>query len=40
MTGTRIVAGYDGSLGSEDAVAWAAREALARKSARTVCLAR
>ncbi len=39
MTGAGIVVGYDGSPGSEDAVAWAAREAQARESTLTVCLA-
>ena len=41
MTGMTydIVAGYDGSPGSAQAVRWAAREALARGTALTVCLA-
>ncbi len=39
MSGTGIVVGYDGSPGSEDALAWAAREALARQAELTVCLA-
>ena len=34
-----IVAGYDGSPGSGDALRWAAREAKARGTALTVCLA-
>ena len=34
-----ILVGYDGSSDSEDALAWAAREALARGSALTICLA-
>ena len=34
-----IVAGYDGSPGSAQAVRWAAREALARGTTLTVCLA-
>lgn len=41
MTGTEygIVVGYDGSPGAEQAVRWAAREARARRTALTVCLA-
>jgi nucleotide-binding universal stress UspA family protein len=39
MTDSRIVAGYDGSAGAEQAIAWAAREARSRGSALTVCLA-
>jgi len=41
MTGMadEIVAGYDGSPGSAEAVRWAAREALARGTTLTVCLA-
>ena len=39
MTGGGIVVGYDGSPGSADALAWAAREALARRTELTVCLA-
>ena len=40
MTGMTygIVAGYDGSPGSAQAVRWAAREALARGTTLTVCL--
>jgi nucleotide-binding universal stress UspA family protein len=34
-----IVAGYDGSAGSAEAVRWAAREAQARSTTLTVCLA-
>ena len=34
-----IVAGYDGSPGSGDALRWAAREAKARGTTLTVCLA-
>ena len=34
-----IVAGYDGSPGSGDALRWAAREAKARDTTLTVCLA-
>ena len=34
-----IVAGYDGSPGSGDALRWAAREAMARGTTLTVCLA-
>jgi nucleotide-binding universal stress UspA family protein len=34
-----IIAGYDGSAGSHDALRWAAREAWARGTALTVCLA-
>jgi nucleotide-binding universal stress UspA family protein len=39
MTGTTygIVAGYDGSLGAEQAVRWAAREARFRGTTLTVC---
>src|SRR5947209_12636611 len=42
MTGTMygIVAGYDGSPGAAQALHWAAREARARGTALTVCLAR
>jgi nucleotide-binding universal stress UspA family protein len=36
-TGYGIVAGYDGSPGSEQALSWAAREARARGVALTVC---
>ena len=41
MTGTAygIVAGYDGSPGAAQALRWAAREARARDTALTVCLA-
>lgn len=41
MTGMTcgIVAGYDGSPGSGQAVRWAAREAQARGTTLTVCLA-
>lgn len=41
MSGQRngIVAGYDGSSGSEQALRWAVREARVRGSALTVCLA-
>jgi nucleotide-binding universal stress UspA family protein len=41
MTGVKhdIVAGYDGSPGSGEAVCWAAREAQARGTTLTVCLA-
>jgi nucleotide-binding universal stress UspA family protein len=41
MTGMRygIVAGYDGSPGSGEALRWAAREAQARGTTLTVCLA-
>ena len=41
MTGVadEIVAGYDGSPGSAEAVRWAAREALARDTTLTICLA-
>jgi len=41
MTGMTydIVAGYDGSPGSAQAVRWAAQEALARGTTLTVCLA-
>ena len=40
MTGTTdgIVAGYDGSAGSDEALRWAAREAWARGTALTICL--
>jgi nucleotide-binding universal stress UspA family protein len=34
-----IVAGYDGSPGSDEALRWAAREAWARGTALTICLA-
>lgn len=34
-----IVVGYDGSPGSDDALRWAAREAWARRSPLTLCLA-
>ena len=34
-----IVTGYDGSPGSGDALRWAAREAKARDTTLTVCLA-
>ena len=34
-----IVAGYDGSAGSDEALRWAAREAWARGTALTICLA-
>ena len=40
MSNTTILVGYDGSPGSEDALAWAAREARARGSVLTVCVAR
>ena len=41
MTGTTygIVAGYDGSPGAAQALRWAAREACARGTTLTVCLA-
>jgi nucleotide-binding universal stress UspA family protein len=41
MTGRTdgIIAGYDGSAGSGEALRWAAREALARGTALTICLA-
>ena len=41
MTGTGygVLAGYDGSAGSEQAVSWAAREARARGALLTVCQA-
>jgi len=41
MTGVTygIVAGYDGSAGSAEAVRWASREAKARDTTLTVCLA-
>ena len=41
MTGMTdgIVAGYDGSAGSDEALRWAAREAWARGTALTICLA-
>jgi nucleotide-binding universal stress UspA family protein len=32
-----IIAGYDGSLGSDEALRWAAREAAARGTALTIC---
>ena len=32
-----IVAGYDGSLGSDEALRWAAREAAARGTALIIC---
>ncbi len=32
-----IIAGYDGSLGSDEALRWAAREAAARDTALTIC---
>jgi nucleotide-binding universal stress UspA family protein len=40
MTGMTdgIVAGYDGSAGSDEALCWAAREAWARGTALTICL--
>jgi nucleotide-binding universal stress UspA family protein len=34
-----IIAGYDGSTGSDEALRWAAREAWARGTALTICLA-
>jgi nucleotide-binding universal stress UspA family protein len=40
MTPTGIVVGFDGSPDAEQAVAWAAREARARRCRLTVCLAR
>ena len=41
MTGMTdgIIAGYDGSPGSDEALRWAAREAWARGTALTICLA-
>jgi len=41
MTGMTdgIIAGYDGSTGSDEALSWAAREAWARGTALTICLA-
>jgi nucleotide-binding universal stress UspA family protein len=41
MTGMNdgIMAGYDGSAGSDEALRWAAREAWARGTALTICLA-
>lgn len=41
MTGMTdgIIAGYDGSAGSDEALRWAAREAWARGTALTICLA-
>ena len=41
MTGMTdgIIAGYDGSTGSDEALRWAAREAWARGTALTICLA-
>jgi Universal stress protein family len=41
MTGMTdgIIAGYDGSIGSHDALRWAAREAWARGTVLTICLA-
>jgi nucleotide-binding universal stress UspA family protein len=41
MTGMTdgIITGYDGSAGSDDALRWAAREAWARGTALTICLA-
>ena len=41
MTGMtdRIIAGYDGSSGSDEALRWAAREAWARGTVLTICLA-
>ena len=41
MTGRTdgIIAGYDGSAGSDEALRWAAREAWARGTALTICLA-
>jgi nucleotide-binding universal stress UspA family protein len=41
MTGMTegIIAGYDGSAGSDDALRWAAREAWARGTVLTICLA-
>lgn len=38
MTDSGILAGYDGSAGAEDALAWAVREARSRGCALTVCL--
>jgi len=37
MTADGIVAGYDGSAGSDQALSWAAREARARRVTLTVC---
>jgi len=34
-----IITGYDGSPGSDDALRWAAREAWARGTVLTICLA-
>jgi len=34
-----IIAGYDGSAGSDEALRWAAREAWARGTVLTICLA-
>jgi len=34
-----IIAGYDGSAGSDEALRWAAREARARGTVLTICLA-
>ena len=41
MTGMTdgIIVGYDGSAGSDEALRWAAREAWARGTALTICLA-
>ena len=41
MTGMTdgIITGYDGSAGSDEALRWAAREAWARRTALTICLA-
>jgi nucleotide-binding universal stress UspA family protein len=41
MTGMAdgVIVGYDGSAGSDDAVRWAAREAWARRTVLTICLA-
>jgi nucleotide-binding universal stress UspA family protein len=41
MTGIKdgIIAGYDGSAGSDEALRWAAREAWARGTVLTICLA-
>ena len=41
MTGMTdgIIVGYDGSTGSDEALRWAAREAWARRTALTICLA-
>ncbi len=35
-----IIAGYDGSAGGDEALRWAARQALARGTVLTICLAR